>query len=1085
MSSATGTVYGKGTAYAPGAAYNTCTASYCHSNGQSDNAKAAIKRTTPTWGMGATGCGSCHNDMSVFINASSGSHFAHANTVSTTAYAKIGCGSCHSGYTATVPAYATHVNKKIDLNGTILTTTSYSKYSAAGFTPAKGYYGTCSVTNCHGSGRPTWGATAVAPVNGFPYSATLCLKCHGSSASSPFYSTAIPKVTVNTDAKVGAHFNHLSSNTSRISNSATCSDCHNVPTAATLTVAPHLSGSATPTFPSGSLALTGGIFPTYSSATVSCGSTYCHGDGLPGRSNARATGAKKAAIKNHPRWNSPFLSATIATAPTAADCGACHGFPPRTASHAAVAAYALYTASQNIAPASSNCNNCHKHLNANGTFNDISKHINGTVEGGSCIGCHSSVIAKRNDSATDFTSQSHHVQRTTLDVTHCAACHYEANTDGTPSAVHTQVSGKSVDLVQWNSAATSVAADRATKATMVSYTANGKRKQIAKLNNVCLGCHSSVNAAFKPFGDNYTTDNYSPETKLSLPKTSILSRYSSTRTVAWSPYGNFSTASLQAPGANRKNRITKALSAHGKAALNQMPVPNDVADTSTDEIKNISVAANKDYTYSGNSNNRNVFCYDCHNSHGSAAAGITSSYSSATGRNKGGLLKATTSGLGGYSVTYTPTARTITYSNYSSKGQAAALTTTATFNAGASICNDCHNSNANKNGTNISRPWSILTTFSSARSIVGYWSTPYFDNYTVSSTKHSVYKAGTGADGTKTARRKPMGGHFGSSIGGNSAGHSGEINGLCTGCHDPHGVSNALAPNRQYGVPLLKGTWITSPYREDHADITVARGGGSGIPYFANAGAIPGYHIDQNTLLAQPLPNNGGAGTTTSARNYRRQAFRNISNAASKLQPYTATQFAGLCMQCHSQASLTDTAAASTANWKTKNRIHQSVDGWAATTGTGLNVNNKIHNYTCSKCHTPHVSRLPRLMVTNCLDYNHVGKVASGGTISATVGSATANFGNIQQVTARTAYGAGRFPAGGAVYSGGAPSPGNGTTNVGRGQNPGPWWFQPVTIDGTTPVYGSNCHASGTTSNGAAGTDPKTPGQYWNKHTPW
>ena len=27
-----------------------------------------------------------------------------------------------------------------------------------------------------------------------------------------------------------------------------------------------------------------------------------------------------------------------------------------------------------------------------------------------------------------------------------------------------------------------------------------------------------------------------------------------------------------------------------------------------------------------------------------------------------------------------------------------------------------------------------------------------------------------------------------------------------------------------------------------------------------------------------------------------------------------------------------------------------------------------FHNFTCSKCHSPHASRLPRLMVTNCLD---------------------------------------------------------------------------------------------------------------------
>ena len=29
------------------------------------------------------------------------------------------------------------------------------------------------------------------------------------------------------------------------------------------------------------------------------------------------------------------------------------------------------------------------------------------------------------------------------------------------------------------------------------------------------------------------------------------------------------------------------------------------------------------------------------------------------------------------------------------------------------------------------------------------------------------------------------------------------------------------------------------------------------------------------------------------------------------------------------------------------------------------------HRFSCSKCHNPHASRLPRLMITNCLDISH------------------------------------------------------------------------------------------------------------------
>ena len=31
----------------------------------------------------------------------------------------------------------------------------------------------------------------------------------------------------------------------------------------------------------------------------------------------------------------------------------------------------------------------------------------------------------------------------------------------------------------------------------------------------------------------------------------------------------------------------------------------------------------------------------------------------------------------------------------------------------------------------------------------------------------------------------------------------------------------------------------------------------------------------------------------------------------------------------------------------------------------------QFHQFSCSKCHNPHASRLPRLMITNCLDTSH------------------------------------------------------------------------------------------------------------------
>src|SRR6185369_15526729 len=606
--------------------------------------------------------------------------------------------------------------------------------------------------------------------------------------------------------------------------------------------------------------------------------------------------------------------------------------------------------------------------------------------------------------ANQFNFQSHHVQGATADGTHCAKCHWEANSDGSiNSTYHDQVGGKPVDLVIWTGTSRPAGTTYTEGSTGTAYTANGTRAEISKINSHCLGCHNVTNAETPTFtADSNTPTKYSPEPRMvpALAKTSILSRYSSTTTVPWSNY-SFTNSSGQVMqyGTNQKKQITKALSAHGNAIKNQFPAWS--ATRGEDEtMTDAATATAKTDT------RRNVFCYDCHNSHGSEATGITSSYSSATGRYKGGLLKTTKNGQGGYTVDYTPAARTINYKNYSTT--AASATTTALFNTGASICNDCHNNDTRK--VNINKPWSIISTYSSTRAIVGYWSTPYFDNYTINSVKRTSYKRGSDTLGSIKDLRKPMGGHYGSSLQspqGTSAGHSGEINGLCTPCHDPHGVSSSMtAVNRGKSVPLLKGTWVTSPYREDMATPVVKRGGGSNFTGVAAMGAMPGYNIDQNTLINLPTPISGGASTTTGKSNKRQQMFTAFPGAAGNALALhtekTPADFAGLCIGCHTQATLTNANAPSAANWMSKERVHQSVAGWASASGTaGIdNVNNTVHAYTCSKCHTPHVSRLPRLMVTNCLDVRHVKQslAAPAGTIVTTPpGTPGFGFGNVLQ----------------------------------------------------------------------------------------
>jgi ribosomal protein L40E len=273
-----------------------------------------------------------------------------------------------------------------------------------------------------------------------------------------------------------------------------------------------------------------------------------------------------------------------------------------------------------------------------------------------------------------------------------------------------------------------------------------------------------------------------------------------------------------------------------------------------------------------------------------------------------------------------------------------------------------------------------------------------------------------------------------------------KIGGLCTPCHDPHGVSPAiLSTNRQYAVPMLKETFVTSPYKMDAAAVNgPIRGGDKVGNVGASQPATAGYHIDQNTMQAA---------TTGCPATALKWTF---STSAATLNTLTnETQFAGLCMKCHAKASINSSAAATSANWGTMTRIHNSVKGWAATGGG--NAGNTKHAYTCSKCHSTHNSNLPRLLVTNCLDARHKNRTATAVTPTAAIigpFSGSNNSGN----------GLGRFPGGGGFAATGS-----------RATSPGPWFF------GATAATQA-CHDSAT----AGGTfDAAGTSQRWNTKSQW
>ncbi|MDA8412948.1 MAG: CxxxxCH/CxxCH domain-containing protein [Desulfobacteraceae bacterium] len=518
-----------------------------------------------------------------------------------------------------------------------------------------------------------------------------------------------------------------------------------------------------------------------------------------------------------------------------------------------------------------------------------------------CTKCHNGTINQRMDVMGQLKSNSHHIQGTEVNNRHCYACHWEATPEGLIDVRHhegynfkqyTSVKNAKVDLVVWRPGTSSTIGVRPTyynSTTSIQFLAAnmgtaGERNEVSKVSNHCLGCHSDQNNDNAPFENDCRTPR-----QYAWDRQSVASRYSQPGTTTWGKYN-----SNTYPAANKKDTIVKAFSAHGNAAGNK-------GGWSAASGYDAAIPITR-----GAAGTQNVQCFDCHNSHGSKAVGTTSSYVTFNGTRNGANLKETQKGKGGYNVTYKASANTAGVNPY---------------NTGAGQCFDCHETASG----GITTPWGYASTFGAAAPVMGYQDTPHFGAGSKGSVARYDYR---------DSRKTIVSSHLKAQTFLNYSAQ-GTINGLCTPCHDPHGVSKTLGANQEYAVPLLKGTWMTSPYQEDKPE---SRPSGSTGIY-----AQPPWRTDRNT-------------------------FSNMYDNSKRIRE-SADKFAGLCLQCHRQEKLTDGVNKNTP-FKSLDRVHESVQGWGA---------NDEHSYPCSKCHQPHSSGLPRLLQTDCLNVNHRGNVASGG----------------------------------------------------------------------------------------------------------
>jgi hypothetical protein len=510
-----------------------------------------------------------------------------------------------------------------------------------------------------------------------------------------------------------------------------------------------------------------------------------------------------------------------------------------------------------------------------------------------CVDCHAGSLGGRTDVTSQMKNSSHHVQGVELTGSHCYACHWEATADGQIDARYhkgDKVKGGAVDLVIW--AGTTRPTIFVPQSTAVTFQSSligttGERTEVTKITTHCLSCHNDQNLETRPFaGDTNTPRQYAWD------RQSVAARYSQKGTATW---GKYSTAQ-----SNRKMRVIKAYSAHGNAAANQ---GGWIAATGYDGDMPVT---------RGGSDARNVECYDCHNSHGSKITGVTSSYRTFDGSRGGGLLKETQTGKGGYRVTYQPSRNLDTSSQNP-------------YNSGAGLCFDCHET-AQAGAT----PWGYTSTYGAKQPIIGYKDTLRF---------------GPGSKGSTTrfTGRQTHTGIVSSHLkAGRFLNYSAQIriDGLCTPCHDPHGISPTLGDAMAYALPLLKGTWLASPFREDAPPSTMPTRGA----YAGKSGNM--------SMSWEKGDLKGSSPDVQAAMSYNTD--RNTFGEGKHITESEA-QFGGLCLRCHRKESFTGNK---------NDTIHRAVKGW----GT-----NREHAFPCSKCHQTHNSGLPRLMQTNCLESGPAG----------------------------------------------------------------------------------------------------------------
>ncbi|HEY3488486.1 MAG TPA: CxxxxCH/CxxCH domain-containing protein [Candidatus Deferrimicrobiaceae bacterium] len=246
----------------------------------------------------------------------------------------------------------------------------------------------------------------------------------------------------------------------------------------------------------------------------------------------------------------------------------------------------------------------------------------------------------------------------------------------------------------------------------------------------------------------------------------------------------------------------------------------------------------------------------------------------------------------------------------------------------------------------------------------------------------------------------------------------------CSYCHDVHDLNKATRTttgtnpgtysDNVTGQPYLRGTWRGNPFKEDGAPTGTALTAYSttwapfrNVPRGSTAQTeMGGYWINQNTPGADTTAVAGSAGLCVLCHNsevntmnifgdpaaswvgtgngHANSAIGGTGTASGKssnifnLRGGTAGNTTNPAMHFTGASDPGDGSpygfrgnSGSSAKFPpTATPRAFGTNTWMATVD-GTTTDNKFHQFLCSKCHNPHASRLPRLMITNCLDVKH------------------------------------------------------------------------------------------------------------------